>query len=43
MKGYPAAPILRVFPVDFLYGRRFSFQPPAGGYYEEVRRLPEKR
>jgi hypothetical protein len=30
MKGYPATPILRVSPGDFLYGRRFSFQPQAG-------------
>jgi hypothetical protein len=30
MKGYPATPILRVSPGDFLYGRPFSFQLQAG-------------
>jgi hypothetical protein len=30
MKGYPATPILRVSPGDFLYGRPFSFQSQAG-------------
>jgi hypothetical protein len=30
MKGYPATPILRVSPGDFLYGRSLSFQPQAG-------------
>jgi hypothetical protein len=31
MKGYLAASILRVSSGEFLYGRPFSFQPPAGG------------